>query len=248
VTSTAPSTIATRSDGGGDGVAQGVVRVAEGERLRSPRRSDRGWLMARSRGEHTTPWHVPPRGGAARGDDPAPTVAEQSEISAEPTSAVLDCATERFDVCREVDEHPSRQQSRPRLVRGTGLLTVIVIGFIAAGLSQRSSPPSVQLPPSPTAWLSAYEAAAVDNPSEVCGQLFSRQLAAAYGHAAHGSCERWFSRITSSSVKVSHLWRDGATAVLDLRLVAGHEEWAVVLDRQSNGWRAAALFGGHLLG
>jgi hypothetical protein len=203
--------------------------------------------MPRSRGEHTTPWHVLPGGGAARSGDPGPTVAEQGEIVAEPADTVLEGEAERFDVHPDADLEASGPRSRPRLVRGTGLLTVIVIGLIAAGSTQGSHGSSVSLPVSPRTWLSAYDAAVIDSPADVCTQLFSRQLAALYARAAHGSCQRYFTRITSSSVKLLRVWRDGDTAVLDVRLVLSREEWAVVLDRQSNGWQAAALFGGHLL-
>jgi hypothetical protein len=173
-------------------------------------------------------------------------VAERDELASGPTDAVLDDETERSDLGRDVDLETPGPRSRPRLVRGTGLLAVIVIGLIGAGLAQGSHGSNVSLPVSPRTWLSAYDAAIIDSPAEVCTQLFSRQLAAVYARAAHGSCQRYFTRITSVSLKLLRVWRDSDTAVLDVRLVLSREEWAVVLDRQSNGWRAAALFGGHL--
>jgi hypothetical protein len=118
------------------------------------------------------------------------------------------------------------------------------LGFLFTSGRGSSAP---VLPATPRAWLDAYDAAAVDSPARVCSQLFSAELAGVYARAAHGSCERYFSNVYSRSLKILGVSRAGATAILDLRETAGHVEWAVVLDRGSSGWRAVALFGGHLL-
>jgi hypothetical protein len=109
------------------------------------------------------------------------------------------------------------------------------------------SPARSQLPATPRAWLDAYEAAAVDNPSRVCSELFAPQLAQAYGNALHGGCASYFKQITSFSVIVRRVLRDGGTAVLELRQTVRPRDWAVVLNRQPGGWRAVDLLAGKLV-
>jgi hypothetical protein len=109
------------------------------------------------------------------------------------------------------------------------------------------SPVGSQLPATPQAWLDAYEAAAVDNPSRVCSELFAPQLAQAYGKALHGSCTGYFKQITSFSVVVHRVLRDGGTAVLELRQTVQPRDWAVVLNRESAGWRAVDVLAGDLV-
>jgi hypothetical protein len=109
------------------------------------------------------------------------------------------------------------------------------------------SPRRSQLPATPRAWLDAYEAAAVDNPSRVCSELFAPQLAQAYGKALHGSCTSYFKQITSFAVIVRRVMQDGGTAVLELRQTVRPRNWAVVLNRQAGGWRAVDLLAGNLV-
>ena len=146
---------------------------------------------------------------------------------------------------------PGRRRLRALSVRMWAIagLFVVVLALACVGVLFRSVGGSTTrvLPATPRAWLDAYDAAAVDSPARVCSQLFSAELAGVYARAAHGSCERYFSNVYSRSLKILGVSRAGATAVLDLRETAGHVEWAVVLDRGSSGWRAVALFGGHLL-
>jgi len=104
-----------------------------------------------------------------------------------------------------------------------------------------------QLPATPRAWLDAYEAAAIDNPSRVCSELFAPQLAQAYGKALHGSCTSYFKQITSFSVIVRSVLQDGGTAVLELRQTVRPRDWAVILDREPRGWRAVDLLAGELV-
>ena len=96
----------------------------------------------------------------------------------------------------------------------------------------------LRLPATPRTWLDAYESAAIDSPSRVCSQLFAPELAGLYARAAHGSCTRYFERMTSSSVTVRRIVRHGPTAVLELRQTLNRASWAVVLTRRGTGWRA----------
>jgi hypothetical protein len=81
----------------------------------------------------------------------------------------------------------------------------------------------------------------------VCSELFSPQLAVAYGKAMRGTCTSYFERITSSSVVVRRVLRDGDTAVLELRQTVRPRDWAVVLSRRPSGWQAVDLLPGDLV-
>ncbi len=100
------------------------------------------------------------------------------------------------------------------------------------------------LPATSRAWLDAYESSAVDNPARVCSELFSPQLARAYGHNAQSGCTHYFTNVYTRSIKVLRVWRDGPTAVLDMRQAVGRIEWNVVLNRRSGGWQAVTMFYG----
>ena len=56
-----------------------------------------------------------------------------------------------------------------------------------------------------------------------------------------GSCTSYFERITSFSVVVRRVLQDGDTAVLELRQTVRPRDWAVVLSRQPDGWKAVDL-------
>ena len=125
--------------------------------------------------------------------------------------------------------------------------TAIAVGGVAAAGGFAPGPARLRLPASPRAWLDAYEAAAIDNPSRVCSELFAPQLAEAYGRAMRGSCTSYFERITSFSVVVRRVLQDGDTAVLELRQTVRPRDWAVVLSRQPDGWQAVDLLPGELV-
>jgi hypothetical protein len=119
---------------------------------------------------------------------------------------------------------------------------VAVRGQLAPGSAR------LRLPATPRAWLDAYEAAAVDDPSRVCSELFSPQLAGAYGKAMRGgTCTSYFERITSFSVVVRRVLQEGDTAVLELRQTVRRLDWAVVLSRRAGGWQAVDLLPGDLV-
>ena len=145
---------------------------------------------------------------------------------------------------------PSRERiARRRAARWLVALVVVgSAGWLAASWSL-ATPVQVprRLPATPRAWLDAYEAAAIDNPSRVCSELFSPELAQAYGKAVGGSCASYFARITSFSVVVRRVLRDGETAVLELRQTVRPRDWAVVLSLRAGGWRAVDLLPGELV-
>jgi hypothetical protein len=189
-------------------------------------------MIARIRGEHDTrAGRWPPR-NASQADTPPQTPTE-SLGEPEPEPPTSD------------GQRLTQPRARPRPVaRALRLLAMVGIGYIATTwcLQQLSQPPAApRLPATPRAWLDAYEAAAIDKPSRVCSQLFTPALATLYAHAAHRSCTRYFKRITSSSVTIRRILREGGTAVLELRQTLNHAAWAVVLNRESTGWQAVDL-------
>jgi hypothetical protein len=130
------------------------------------------------------------------------------------------------------------------LTRWLVLLVAVSVAYVAISwMAHQFTPQPVRLPASPRAWLSAYEAAALENPAEVCSQLLSPPLAAAYARAAHGSCRGYFGRGSSSSVAVRRVLEQGSTAVLELRQTLKHRDSSVVLDHHNGGWQAVDLLG-----
>jgi len=111
----------------------------------------------------------------------------------------------------------------------------------AAVLVPSGSGSGVQLPSTPMAWLDQYEAAAVDNPARVCTVLFSSQLARSYARLARGNCSRLFGRVTSSTVRVRRVMREGPTVSVELYQPIDRTRWAVVLTRRAGGWQAVDL-------
>jgi hypothetical protein len=181
-------------------------------------------MIARIRGEHDARW-----------GRWLPTKArETADAPARQTAPVLD--------------RQSSTEARQRRVLWSSLIGVTVaVGCLTAISWLSPSPARSQLPATPRAWLDAYEAAAIDNPSRVCSELFAPQLAQAYGKALHGSCTSYFKEITSFSVVVRRVLQDGGTAVLELRQTVRPRDWAVVLNREPGGWRAVDLLAGNLV-
>ena len=156
--------------------------------------------------------------------------------------------TSRLAMTAPVLDRQSSAEARRRRVLWSSLIGVTVtVGCLTAIWWLSPSPARSQLPATPRAWLDAYEAAAIDNPSRVCTELFAPQLAQAYGKALHGSCTNYFKQITSFSVVVHRVLQDGGTAVLELRQTVRPRDWAVVLNRQPGGWRAVDLLAGKLV-
>ena len=123
----------------------------------------------------------------------------------------------------------------------------IAVGSVAETAWLSAGPAPAQLPSTPRAWLDAYEAAAIDDPSRVCSELFAPELAQAYGKALHSSCMSYFERITSFSVVVRRVFTHGSTAVLELHQMVRPRDWAVVLGHRSGGWQAVDLLAGNLV-
>ena len=123
----------------------------------------------------------------------------------------------------------------------------IAAGGLVAGGELSSGRGGLRLPASPRAWLDAYEAAAVDNASRVCSELFSPQLAQAYARAMGRSCTSYFEQITSVSVVTRRVLQDGDSAVLELHQTVRPRDWAVVLSRRQGGWQAVDLLPGEPL-
>ena len=190
-------------------------------------------MSARIRGEHDTDWE---RWRSRASREGATATARQTAAPDRPTRLGGPSRSER-------------RRTRHRLVlRALGILAVAIVAASAAVTGVLSPAPAQRrLPATPRAWLDAYEAAAIDNPSRVCSELFAPPLARAYGTAVQGSCTSYFARITSFSVIVRRVLQDGDTAVLELRQTVRPRDWAVVLSRQPTGWRAVDLLPGDLV-
>lgn len=194
-------------------------------------------MSARTRGEHGTDWDSRWRPAAGRGNATAALGTAEEVVSDERLPA-----TDRWSA--------GEPANRRRLVSWVGaVVAVIAVGVVAgwsAGALSPTSTPAAGLPSSPRAWLDSYEAAAVDDPGRVCSQLFSPALASAYAGAVRGTCGGYFAQITSFSVTVRRVLRDGGTAVLELRQTVSPRDWAVVLDHRPGGWQAVDLLAGDL--
>jgi len=191
-------------------------------------------MSARIRGEHDTRWErLRPATGRTDATVPrSPAVAETSD-----------------DVAATGNARPRDRSWRRPVVRWLVAFTVAIFAVSAGAtwsVTQTSSGQAQpRLPGTPRAWLDSYETAAIDNPKRVCSELFAPGLAQTYANAANGSCHSYFARITSFSVVVRRILRDGATAVLKLRQTVHPEDWAVVLDRRRGGWQAVDLLTGN---
>ena len=146
-----------------------------------------------------------------------------------------------------VSSAPARGASWRGAVVLLAAAAAIAAGGLMVGGELSSGQGVLRLPASPRAWLDAYEAAAVDNPSRVCSELFSPQLAKAYARATGRSCTSYFEQITSVSVVVRRVLADGNSAVLELRQTVRPRDWAVVLSRRKGGWQAVDLLPGEPL-
>ena len=182
-------------------------------------------MIARIRGEHDARW-----------GRWLPTTARETAASPRLTAG---------GVARQSGAR--RPLHRPVLWSPVAIAVSLAVVCLTVILWLSPSPARSQLPATPRAWLDAYEAAAVDNPSRVCSELFAPQLAQAYGKALHGSCTTYFKQITSYSVVLRRVIQDGGTAVLELRQTVRPRDWAVVLTRQPEGWRAVDLLAGKLV-
>ena len=107
----------------------------------------------------------------------------------------------------------------------------IAVGGVAAARGPRAWAGAAAVAGVAAGVADAYEAAAIDNPSRVCSELFAPALAETYATAMHGSCTRYFEQITSFSVVVRQVLEDRGTAVLELRQSVRPRDWAVVLSR-----------------
>ena len=206
-------------------------------------------MIARLRGEHHAHgarWRPTP----IQPLPPAPEPAELHEVEQfveDPAAPVLDVPLRRRRrrLARLVVVCFLALRLARRLTRWMLFLMLLSVADVAIKWANHQwyGQPAPRLPASPRAWLGAYEAASIDNPSEVCSQLLSAPLAASYADQAHGSCRRYFARITSSSVTVRRVLEQGSTAVLELRETLNHRDWSVVLAQRGGGWQAVDLIG-----
>jgi hypothetical protein len=199
-------------------------------------------MIARYRGEHHHHGIWQPRRDP-RPNNPATETTRNAQTTAHtPNTAGPELATNATYAPRS-----SRARARGRAwAKALALVLAGLAGFAAHQLLTRK-PNASALPGTPKQWISAYEAAAIDNPQRVCDQLFAPQLAAAYAAQAHRPCAAYFKRIKSTSLRIRRILQDGPTAVIELHQVIERTNWDVVLARAGTGWRAVDLIPGRPL-
>jgi len=211
-------------------------------------------MIARRRGAHhgqerwqprSTTVATPKPSASATKSTPLPARAADVEHIAAPAAFAEFVAASAAHTTSE----RSTQRRRSR-ARTTLLMLAVAIGLFAVSTAQQiagARRDAARLPATPGQWVDAYQAAAIDNPSRVCTQLLSPQLAAAYAAAAHGGCTTYFARIRSTSLRVRRVLRNGSTAVVELRQTIEKTDWNVVLDQRGTGWQAVDLVPGRPL-
>jgi hypothetical protein len=150
--------------------------------------------------------------------------------------ATVDDVDDRYDLRDHIDYAPAAAHSRPRFVRGTGVLAVIVIGLIAAVLTQQSSQSThSQLPVTAQRWASAYRRAARSPRPAACKRLFASTTAARAG------CAPSFRR---AAARLSRARITGTQDVADLQASG----ITIILQRFDNGgWQATDVVVSHRL-
>ncbi|MHB8695473.1 MAG: hypothetical protein ACYDHH_29980 [Solirubrobacteraceae bacterium] len=103
------------------------------------------------------------------------------------------------------------------------------------------------LPATPRQWVDQWSAAAIENPGQVCGHLYSAALVAAYKIDTGRSCTRYYTAVTSVSFRVRHVLQDGATAAVEAQQLGRGRRWGyftMLLSRVAGGWQAVDVVPG----
>lgn len=194
-------------------------------------------MSLRARGDHGSPFLHPWR-PKRPGSRPARRADDRSRH--EPEEPPSD-GTSESPPAIDVGERPApRRQGRGAVV------SVLVLAAAVAGYaSARRAPATNRLPPTPRAWFDAYLAAAVDDPSRVCQELFAPELAAEYRQSSRHSCRGFFSDVQDTPVRIARIVQADGSAVIELRQAhAPRYAWNVALGRHDGGWQAVALVSG----
>jgi len=216
-------------------------------------------MIARRRGAHhgqerwqprstTVATPKPSASASATKSTPLPARAADVEHIAQKAATAAFAEFVAASAAHTTSERSTRR--RRSRARTTLLMLAVAIGLFAVSTAQQiagARRDAARLPATPGQWVDAYEAAAIDNPSRVCTQLLSPQLAAAYAAAVHSGCTTYFARIRSTSLRVRRVLRNGSTAVVELRQTIEKTDWNVVLDQRGTGWQAVDLVPGRPL-
>jgi len=138
--------------------------------------------------------------------------------------------------------------SRWRRSRGglrISVLVTAVAGLAVAVVALRGGRPGgPALPATPTAWLDAFSAGAARDSGDACSRLLSPAFRSAMERDAHESCAAYYARAQVLSIRVLRILRTGGTAALEVRYWPRGGYSTFVLDRQADGWQAAAIVPG----
>ena len=103
------------------------------------------------------------------------------------------------------------------------------------------------LPASPQQWVDQWTAASLENPARVCQHLFAPALAAAFKTDTGRSCARYYALVNTTSFRIRHVLKDGATATVEARQVGARPKWGyftIVLSHVRGGWQAVDMVPG----
>ena len=138
--------------------------------------------------------------------------------------------------------HPATAGSRrSRTLIGVAIL--VVIAAIASHQHQSSASAPI-LPSTPHQWAQQWTAASLDNPAQVCRQLFAPALATAIKADTGRFCAANYTSATSRSFRINHVLQDGSTSVVEAQELAhGHRSGylTIVLSHVRDGWQAIAI-------
>ena len=150
----------------------------------------------------------------------------------------------------EPDQSPvlHRQRATPRRSRVLVVIASLIgVAAIAGTQQQTGHELSVPLPASPQQWVDEWTAASLENPARVCQQLFAPALAAAFKTDTGRSCVRYYALVNTTSFRIRHVLKDGATATVEARQVGARPKWGyftIVLSHVRGGWQAVDMVPG----
>ena len=152
------------------------------------------------------------------------------------------------DETRPVARPASAAHYTAPIARSRSLIAALIgVAAIAGTQQQTGHEPSVPLPASPQQWVDQWTAASLENPARVCQHLFAPALAAAFKTDTGRSCARYYALVNTTSFRIRHVLKDGATATVEARQVGARPKWGyftIVLSHVRGGWQAVDMVPG----
>ena len=187
-------------------------------------------MIARHRGDQRihSRWRPQPSKLAA------PTTSESPAVGAKPSPT------------QHVGE-PRRIRWRRITVVISGALLVLAVVAAAHNAATKSTRGRPLLPSTPAAWVQQFTASAVDQPTDVCHDLFAPGLAAAFKPDTGDTCLAYYRQIDSPSYRVRRTLQDGPSAAVEAQQL-GHGRtfgyFTILLSHLDRGWQAIDIVPG----